>query len=92
MASKDFIIFDNNNGITDLKVAVNAAWQKVTDTHHEVTLRHIPLSLLRVILKDNNVDLRQALTDNNAVYAEYNVDGILFKLNKETGDLIINKK
>lgn len=98
MASKDledFITFDNDNGIAYLKVAINAAWKKVSDTQYEITLKHIPLSLLRVVLEENNIDLKQAIIDNKvlyALYAEFNVDGVLFKLNKETGDLIISKK
>lgn len=90
--SKDFIVYDNDNGIEYLKVAINAAWQKVADTQHEITLKHIPLSLLRVVLEENNIDIKQAIIDNNTLYAEFNVNSILFMLNKETGDLIISKK
>lgn len=95
MASKDledFITFDNDNGIAYLKVAINAAWKKVSDTQYEITLKHIPLSLLRVVLEENNIDLKQAIIDNNTLYAEFNASNILFMLNKETGDLIISKK
>lgn len=95
MASKDledFITFDNDNGIAYLKVAINAAWKKVSDTQYEITLKHIPLSLLKVVLEENNIDLKQAIIDNNTLYAEFNVSNILFMLNKETGDLIISKK
>lgn len=90
--SEDFITFDNNNGIAYLKVAINAAWKKVADTQHEITLKRIPLSLLRVVLEENSIDLKQASAGNNTLFAKFNVDGILFKLNKETGELVISKK
>lgn len=90
--SEDFITFDNNNGIAYLKVAINAAWKKVADTQHDITLKHIPLSLLRVVLEENNIDLKKASAGNNAFFTRFNVDDVLFKLNKETGELIISKK